>query len=217
MNTSIETTVAPKNNAPQQSQRDIALTPAALDQIFRTARTRNAWTDRLVSDALMRDVYDLAKMGPTSANSNPARFVWVRSAGGKAKLAALAMDSNKAKIMQAPVTVIVGYDLLFAEHLGHLAPFLPVAYHAPMKLPQAAEPMAFRNSSLQGAYLIIAARALGLDCGPMSGFDNQGVDEQFFAGTHTKSNFICSLGYGSDEKLFPRQPRLDFDVANTLV
>jgi 3-hydroxypropanoate dehydrogenase len=183
-----------------------------LDQLFRTARTRNGWTDKPVSDNDIRELYDLLQLGPTSANSCPGRFVWVRSADGKAKLAALASDNNKAKVLAAPVTAIIGYDLNFPA-------FFPKLFPARAELMQQifgsnetlAQDTAFRNGSLQGAYLIIAARALGLDCGPMSGFDNVGVDKQFFAGTRIKSNFICSIGYGSDENLFPRNPRPSFE------
>ncbi|HTB67016.1 MAG TPA: malonic semialdehyde reductase [Steroidobacteraceae bacterium] len=186
----------------------------ALDILFRTARTRNAWSSQPVSDAQIRELYELFKYGPTSANSSPARFVWVRSQPGKAKLAALASEANQPKILAAPVTVIVGYDLDFGEQMPKLFPARGEAMRANFASnPVASETAAFRNGSLQGAYLILAARALGLDCGPMSGFDNAGVDREFFADTRIRSNFICSLGYGTDEKLFPRNPRLTFDEA----
>jgi 3-hydroxypropanoate dehydrogenase len=186
----------------------------ALDTLFRTARTRNGWSSEAVSEAQIRELYDLFKWGPTSGNSNPARFVWVRSAEGKAKLAGLASEANRPKILAAPVTVIIGYDLEFAEQLPKLFPARGEAMKANFaSSPLAAETTAFRNGSLQGAYLILAARALGLDCGPMSGFDNASVDREFFADTHIRSNFICSLGSGTDEKLFPRNPRLTFDEA----
>ena len=188
----------------------------ALDRLFRTARTRNAWTDRPVTDEQLRELYDLMKFGPTSANSCPARFVWVRSAEAKGKLAALASPTNAPKILSAPVTVIVGYDLDFADQMLKLFPARGEAMQAYFSDPAVAEVTAFRNGSLQGAYLIIAARALGLDCGPMSGFNNQAVDEAFFASTHIKSNFICSIGYGSDENLFPRNPRLSFEESGRL-
>lgn len=184
---------------------------AALDQLFRTARTRNAWLDRPVSEQQLREVYDLLKTGPTSANGSPARFVWVRSAEGKARLAATAAAPNKPKILTAPVTVIVGYDLDWAAKLPKLFPARAQLLQGVFKDPQLAEITAFRNGSLQGAYLIMAARALGLDCGPMSGFDNAAVDREFFAGTSIKSNFICGIGYGSEENLYPRNPRLDFE------
>jgi 3-hydroxypropanoate dehydrogenase len=186
----------------------------SLDILFRTARTRNGWSAEPVSDEQIRELYDLFKLGPTSGNSNPARFIWVRSVDGRARLAALASDANRPKILAAPVTVIVGYDLDFGEQLPKLFPARGEAMRASFAAsPMAAETAAFRNGSLQGAYLILAARALGLDCGPMSGFDNAGVDREFFANTRIRSNFICSLGHGTDEKLFPRNPRLTFDEA----
>jgi 3-hydroxypropanoate dehydrogenase len=187
------------------------LSDLALDQLFRTARTRNGWTDRPVIEQQLRELYDLLKFGPTSANCCPARFVWVRSAEGKSKLAALAAPGNAPKILAAPVTAIVGYDLDFAEQMPRLVPARGKEMQAYFSDPVVAQTTAFRNSSLQGAYLIIAARSLGLDCGPMSGFNNEAVDKEFFAGTRIKSNFICSLGYGSDENLFPRNPRLTFE------
>lgn len=183
----------------------------ALDRLFRTARTRNGWTDRPVTEEQLRELYDLMKFGPTSANCCPARFVWIRSAEAKGKLAALALPTNAPKILAAPVTVIVGYDLDFAEQLPKLFPARGKAMQGYFSDPLVAEVTAFRNGSLQGAYLIVAARALGLDCGPMSGFSNEAVDLAFFANTRIKSNFICSIGYGSDENLFPRNPRLTFE------
>ena len=192
------------------------LSADAIDQIFRNARTRNGWTDEKLTPADMRAIYDLAKMGPTSANISPARFVWVASPDGKEKLAALALASNAAKIRQAPVTVIVGYDLDFAERVPYLFPHAPGAKDW-FADPAFAKVAAFRNGSLQGAYLILAARALGFDCGPMSGFDNAGVDAAFFAGTRVESNFICSIGHGTDENLFARSPRLAFEEACRIV
>lgn len=188
----------------------------ALDLLFRTARTRNAWTDRPVTDAQLQELYDLLKFGPTSANCCPARFVWVRSAEGKERLAAHAAPGNAEKIRVAPVTVIIGHDLGFGEAMPTLFPARGDQMRAFFSDPSVAEVTAFRNGSLQGAYLILAARALGLDCGPMSGFNNEAVDEAFFAGSSIKSNFICSLGYGSDENLFPRNPRLPFEDAGRL-
>lgn len=187
----------------------------ALDQTFRAARTRNGWTDRDVPEALLRKLYDTFKFGATASNTCPGRFVWVRSAEGKAKLSALASDGNKAKILKAPVTVIIGYDIDFGEQMPILFPSRGEAMRETFRKEADAtkQVTAFRNGSLQGAYLMIAARALGLDCGPMSGFSNEGVDESFFSGTRIKSNFICSLGYGSEERLFPRNPRLSFDQA----
>ncbi len=192
------------------------LDASALDQLFRNARTRNGWTDRPVTDSQLRELHDLMKFGPTAANSCPARFVWVRSPEGKAKLAALASEGNRAKILSAPVTVIVGHDLAFPDRLEQLNPGRGEGMKPWFADPAAAEVSAFRNGSLQGAYLMIAARALGLDCGPMSGFDNAAVDAAFFAGTRIRSNFICGLGYGSDERLFPRQPRLSFEDSGWL-
>jgi nitroreductase len=189
------------------------LDTSALNQLFIEARTRNGWTDRPVSDDLIEDLYNLVKFGPTSANGSPARFVWVRSAEAKAKLAGLAMATNPAKILAAPVTVIIGYDLAFHEKFDTLFPSRADMMKAMFSDPTVAEITAFRNGTLQGAYLILAARALGLDTGPMSGFDNAAVDEAFFAGTAIKSNFICCLGYGTDENLFPRNPRLNFEEA----
>jgi 3-hydroxypropanoate dehydrogenase len=185
----------------------------ALDQLFRTARTRNAWAEQPVAERQLRELYDLMKFGPTSGNCCPARFIWVTSAQGKSRLAALAAPNNAPKILAAPVTVIVGYDLDFAEQLPKLFPARGKDMQAYYSDPLVAQTTAFRNSSLQGAYLIVAARALGLDCGPMSGFDNEAVDSEFFANTRIKSNFICSIGYGSNENLFPRNPRLTFEEA----
>jgi 3-hydroxypropanoate dehydrogenase len=186
---------------------------AALDRLFRTARTRNGWTNRPVTEQQLRELYDLMKFGPTSGNSSPARFVWVNSAEGKSKLSALTATTNAPKILAAPVTVIIGYDLDFAAQLPKLFPARGKQMQASFADPLVAQITAFRNSSLQGAYLILAARALGLDCGPMSGFSNEAVDSEFFANTTIKSNFICSIGYGSDESLFPRNPRLTFEEA----
>jgi 3-hydroxypropanoate dehydrogenase len=193
-----------------------SLDSSALDQLFRTARTRNGWTDQPVTDEQLRELYDLIKFGPTSYNSCPARFVWVTSAEGKDKLAALAAPNNAPKILAAPVTIIIGHDLGFAEQLPKLFPAFGEQMKEVFREPQLAEVTALRNGSLQGAYLIVAARALGLDCGPMSGFDNEAVDHEFFANTSIKSNFICSIGYGSDENLFPRNPRLTFEEAGRL-
>lgn len=192
------------------------LSGPVLDQLFRLARTRYGWTPDPLADDVLRQIYDLAKWGPTAANTNPARFYFVTSTPAKEKLVAHASGNNKAKIMAAPVTVIVGYDLDFPETLDRLFPHVPnMKQH--FTDPVAVETGALRNSSLQGAYLMIAARALGLDCGPMSGFDNAGVDAAFFEGTRIKSNFICSIGHGTDENLFPRLPRLDFDEACKIV
>jgi 3-hydroxypropanoate dehydrogenase len=190
-----------------------ALNDQSLDQIFRSARTFNGWTDRPVEDDTVRAIYDLMKWGPTSANSSPARFVWVRSVGGKAALAGLAAEPNKPKVLQAPVTVIIGLDLDFACELPKLLPYNAEVMRQYFAAPDVAEVTAMRNGTLQGAYLIVAARALGLDCGPMSGFDNAGLDKAFFSGTRIQSNFICSVGYGDPASVFPRFARLSFDEA----
>jgi 3-hydroxypropanoate dehydrogenase len=188
----------------------------ALDRLFRTARSRNGWTPKAVSEALLREVYDLAKLGPTSANVSPARFVFLASEAAKARLAPYLSNANRPKALAAPVCVIVAYDLDFAERIPELFPHNPGA-KAWFADPATAQVTAFRNGSLQGAYLMLAARALGLDCGPMSGFDQAGVDAEFFTGSALRSNFLCSLGYGSDEGLFPRNPRLSFEDACQLL
>ena len=193
-----------------------ALDDRSLDQIFRSARTPNGWADRPVEDDTLRKIYDLMKWGPTSANSSPARLVWVRTADGKATLAGLAAEPNKPKILAAPVTVIIGHDLDFAGKLPKLMPHAAEAMQKYFAAPGVAEVTAMRNGTLQGAYLIVAARALGLDCGPMSGFDNAGVDKASFSGTRMQSNFICSIGYGDPASVFPRNPRLGFEEAGRL-
>ena len=184
----------------------------SLDQIFRDARSHSVWTDEPVSEVDMRAIYELTKMGPTSANSSPARFVWVTSAEGKQRLKPHLSAINAEKVIKAPVTVIIGYDTAFAQQLPRLFPQAPTAKDW-FADPQVAEITAFRNGTLQGGYLIMAARALGFDTGPMSGFDNAGVDREFFADTRIRSNFLCSFGHGTDEKLFARNPRLTFDEA----
>jgi 3-hydroxypropanoate dehydrogenase len=187
------------------------LSDHSLDQIFRSARTPNGWADRPVGDVRVREIYDLMKWGPTSANSSPARFVWVRSADAKATLAGLVAEPNRPKVLKAPVTVIIGHDLDFAGELPKLLPHNAEVMQKYFAEPGAAEVTAMRNGTLQGAYLIVAARALGLDCGPMSGFDNAGVDNAFFSGTRIQSNFICSIGHGDPASVFPRNPRLSFE------
>jgi len=193
-----------------------SLDDAALDQLFRSARTINVWKDAPVEEAQIHALYDLLKMGPTSANCSPARFYFVRSDAAKARLKPLVMEGNDTKVMQAPVTVIIANDLDFAEKLPELFPHNLDAKNW-FSDSDVAAITAMRNGTLQGAYLMMAARSLGLDCGPMSGFDNAGVDAEFFAGTHYKSNFICSLGYGSSEGIFPRSPRLAFDDAAVIL
>ncbi len=183
---------------------------AALDQLFRDARTHNGWQDRPVGDDQLHALYDLWKMGPTSANCSPARVVFVRSAEAKKKLEPALSEGNRAKTMAAPVVAIIGMDMAFYEQLPKLFPHADARSWFAGK-PAMIEDAAFRNSSLQGAYLILAARALGIDTGPMSGIDKKKVDEAFFAGSSVKTNFICSLGYGDPAKLFGRSPRLAFD------
>ncbi|PKU23317.1 malonic semialdehyde reductase [Telmatospirillum siberiense] len=185
---------------------------ADLDLLFRRARTHNKWMDKPVGPDLLRAVYDLARMGPTAANAQPARFVFVTSPAGKEKLKPALAAGNLEKTMSAPVTVIVGQDLAFYENLPRTFPHVDakawfVGNDAMI------ESTAFRNSSLSGAYLILAARSLGLDAGPMSGFDNAKVDQAFFAGTQIRSNFLVNLGYGDDTAMMPRLPRLEFDEA----
>ena len=202
----------------------------ALNLLFREARSYSAWLNRPVEDSTLRQLYDLAKWGPTSANSGPARFVFVRSQKAKERLRPALSPGNVEKTMTAPVTVIIAYDLKFYDKLPKLYPNNPAMRDVFAKNPQLVEATAKRNSSLQGAYLMLAARALGLDCGPMSGFDNARVDEEFFAAgkcedceqeffpeAHVKSNFLCNLGYGDRSKLNPRSPRLEFNEACTVL
>ena len=193
-----------------------ALADAALDLLFREARTRNGWADAPVTEADIRAIYDLYKMGPTALNSQPARVVWVRSPEAKARLEPHLSSGNRAKTMKAPVVAIIGYDMDFNEHLPKTFPNAPAAKDW-FADPVARQSTAFRNGTLQAGYLIMAARALGFDCGPMSGFDNPGVDAEFFAGTAVKSNFILAIGRGTEENLYPRNPRLDFEEANTIL
>ena len=192
--------------------RDAPVADPVLAQLFTEARTRNAWSDRPVPEALLRQLYDLTKFGPTAVNNTPARFVFVTSPEAKARLIPLMSEGNQAKSMQAPVNVIIGMDVDFHEQLPTLFP------HAPGAKDWFADEAgrresAFRNSSLQGGYFLLAARALGLDVGPMSGFDPAGVKAEFFGGTTVEPNFIVNLGYGTDENLFPRSPRLSFEDA----
>jgi len=185
----------------------------ALDQLFLQARTHNTWQDKAVSDELLLRLYDLLRMGPTAANSCPVRIVFVKSKQAKEKLSPAVAEGNRAKTMTAPVTAIIGYDLHFYEKMDVLFPNAPGARTWFDYDEQVAFMNAFRGGTLQAAYLIIAARALGLDCGPMGGFDNAKVDELFFAGTNVKSNFLCNLGYGDISGVYPRNPRLSFDKA----
>lgn len=181
----------------------------ALDILFREARTHNGWQDKPVADETLRELFDLLKMGPTSANCSPARFVFVKSPEAKERLKPALSAGNLDKTMAAPVTVIVAHDMEFYEKLPFLFPHTDARPWFAGK-PKAIETTAFRNGTLQGAYLILAARSLGLDCGPMSGFNNAVLDEAFFAGTSVKSNFLINLGYGDASKLFERSPRFAF-------
>jgi 3-hydroxypropanoate dehydrogenase len=190
------------------------LPDASLDQLFRMARTQNAWRDEPVTDEQLRALYDLMKWGPTSANCSPARIVFVKSQEAKRRLEPALSEGNRAKTMKAPVTAIIGVDYAFYEKLPYLFPHTDARSWFEGNQPLI-ETTAFRNGTLQGAYLILAARSIGLDCGPMSGFDNAKIDAEFFAGTKVRSNFICALGHGDPDPkvLFPRSPRLSFDEA----
>jgi 3-hydroxypropanoate dehydrogenase len=192
------------------------LNDAALDQLFRTARTYNGYLDKAVTTEQLDAIWELMKYGPTSANCLPARLIWCVSQEAKEKLAALTMPSNGEKILSAPVSVIIGMDMEFYEQLPELFP------HADARSWFAGndamiQSTAFRNSTLQGAYFMLAARALGLDTGPMSGFSNDAVDAAFFSGTKVKSNFISTLGYGDPASIFDRSPRPGFDRFNTVL
>ncbi len=193
-----------------------ALDPAALDQLFRTARTHNGWLAMPVGDEQIHALYDLVKLGPTSANCCPARFVFLRTPAAKERLRPALSRGNVAKTMVAPVTVIIGYDMAFPDRLPELFPHTDArSWYAGQ--PNLIAATAFRNGSLQGAYLILAARALGLDCGPMSGFDADKVNAEFFAGTTVKVNFLCNLGHGDPDRLHARSPRLAFEDACTML
>lgn len=185
----------------------------ALDALFRNARTANGFLDRPVSDELLRQAFDLMKMAPTSANTQPGRFVFLRTPEAKERLRPALSGGNLDKTLQAPVTVIVAYDTLFHEHLPRVFPHNPgmAKYFEGEENRAGREVAAFRNGSLQGAYFILAARAVGLDCGPMSGFDNAAVDREFFPDGRFRSNFLCNLGYADPATIFERSPRFDFD------
>ncbi|MEO1037807.1 MAG: malonic semialdehyde reductase [Pseudomonadota bacterium] len=187
-----------------------------LDLLFREARSHNGWSDEPVSEELLHELHNIVRMGPTSFNCCPARFVFITSAEGKERIKPALAEPNVAKSMAAPVLTIIAHDLDFYEHLPKL---LPVRDLKPMfeNNPELSASTAFRNGALQGAYLMIVARALGLDCGPMSGFNNQAVDEEFFAGTNYKSNFLCALGHGDATKVYPRLPRFEFDEVCRIV
>jgi 3-hydroxypropanoate dehydrogenase len=197
----------------------------SLDLLFGQARTHNVWLDRTVPDDILRQLYDLMKFGPTSANSSPARIVFLRTHAAKQRILPALSSGNADKTMRAPVTAIVAYDLQFYDELPKLFPNNPKMRDMFANSPESSETAAFRNASLQGGYFILAARALGLDCGPMSGFDNAKVDAEFFTAAagnppsfhRVKSNFLCNIGYGDATKLFPRNPRLAFDEACRLL
>jgi len=208
------------------------LNDEALDLLFRTARTHSAWHKELIEDDVLHQLYELMKWGPTSANCLPARIVFLRTAAAKERLRPALMPGNVEKTMQTPVTAILAYDLKFFEQLPRLFPAVPAMKDMYVKSPELAAATALRNGSLQGAYFMLAARSLGLDCGPMSGFDNAKVDAEFFPtattpsavvagkfiGTGTvKSNFLCNLGHGDATKLQPRGPRLEFEEACQLL
>ena len=193
------------------------LNDEALDILFRKARTHNVWLDKPVSDDTLRQVYDLMRWGPTSANCQPARILFLRTPEAKKRLLPALSPPNVDKTMQAPVTAVIAYDLLFYENLPKLFPNNPAAREWFSNSPELADVTALRNGTLQGGYFILAARSLGLDCGPMSGFDNAKVDAAFFAGTKVKSNFLCNLGYGDASKLHSRSPRLTFEEACKVV
>jgi len=203
--------------ADKLKQETPLLDDGALDLIIREARSHNGWLDKPVSDEILTKLYDIVKMGSTSMNTCPARFIFVRTPEGKERLKKCLAPLNVDKVLAAPVTVIIGHDMEFYKHMPKLFAHNPGA----QKLFENNEKMvagtAFRNGTLQGGYLMIAARALGLDIGPMSGFNNQACDEEFFAGTAIKSNFLCSLGYGDTKKIFQRLPRFDFNEVCELI
>ena len=187
-----------------------------LNLLFGQARSMNGWQDKEVSDDMVKSIYELTKMGPTSTNCCPARFKFIKTNEAKENLKEALLPNNVPKVMTAPVIAIIGYDLDFADNMGKLFPHMDVA---PMykNNDDMNTSTAYRNSSLQGAYFMMVSRALGLDCGLMSGFNNQLVDEKFFAGTNIKSNFLCCIGYGDPSKIFMRLPRLDFEDACEII
>jgi 3-hydroxypropanoate dehydrogenase len=192
--------------------------PTTLDTLFLHARTHSFWLDRPVDDALLRRAYEIARMAPTSANCSPMRIVFVKSRQAKERLLPTLMEGNREKTMAAPVTAVLGNDSEFYEHLPRLFPHADArSWFAGPENAQVAATTAFRNGTLQGAYFMLAARALGLDCGPMSGFDNAAVDKEFFPDGKVKSNFLCNLGYGDPAQLFPRSPRFEFGEVCSIV
>tara|TARA_B000000475_G_scaffold131478_1_gene105933 strand:+ start:699 stop:1361 length:663 start_codon:yes stop_codon:yes gene_type:complete len=192
-----------KNNSDPLNDKQLSL-------LFGEARSMNGWQDKEVSDDMVKSIYELTKMGPTSTNCCPARFKFIKSDDQKQLLKDALLPNNIDKVMSAPVIAIIGYDLDFSDNMGKLFPHMDIApmYKGNAEFNQAT---AFRNSSLQGAYFMMVSRALGLDCGPMSGFNNDLVDETFFKDTNIKSNFLCCIGYGDPSKIFMRLPRLNFD------
>ena len=192
------------------------LDDAALATLFTEARSYNDWAPEPISEAQIQAIYEAAKFGPTAANGNPARYVWAVSDAAKQRLIPHLSEQNRAKSLKASAIVIIGYDLDFPEHMERLFPHAPTAKHW-FNDPVEREAGALRNSSLQGAYLMLAARALGWDLGPMSGFDNAAVDADFFAGTRIKSNFITAIGRGTTNALFDRLPRFGFAEINTVL
>lgn len=194
------------------------LDQTALDTLYFDARTHSFWLDQPVPDALLLRAYEIARMAPTSANCSPMRVVFVRSRAAKEKLLPALMEGNREKTLAAPVTAIIGHDSEFYEHLPRLFPHADArSWFAGPDNAAVAATTAFRNGTLQGAYFLLAARAVGLDCGPMSGFDNAAVDLAFFPGGRVKSNFLCNLGFGDPARLFPRSPRFEFDEVCSIV
>jgi len=196
----------------RQLKKDIQTAePATLRLLLTEARTINTWTNQEVSVETLKEIYEIMKMGPTSANNCPARLIFLKSSDAKERLRKALKPNNIDKTMNAPITTIIGYDIDFWKHAEKTFPQNPATQQAFKNNPSGSQIAAFRNGSLQGAYFIIACRALGLDCGPMSGFDNALVDEEFFAGTTFRSNFLCNLGYGDVSGTFKRLPRHEFD------
>lgn len=194
-----------------------SLDPVAIEQLFSGARTHNAFQKRPVREDTLKALYEAMKWGPTSMNGCPARFVFVRSDEAKARLVPLLARGNVDTVMSAPATAIIGYDTKFQQHLSRLFPHVSNAAAMFDSEAETGYRSAFRNASLQGAYLILAARALGLDCGPMSGFDEDGVTAEFFGGTSVRANFICNIGYGISSELYPRGPRFEFDEVCAII
>ncbi len=204
------------SETPGLTARKNPIAKEALDQLFREARTHSAWLPEPVPVALLRKAYELARLGPTSANASPARFVFLTTPGAKARLQPALAPGNIEKTMAAPVTAIIAWDTEFHEKLPRLFPQFDMRSHF-VGNQSLIDETAFRNSSMQAAYFILAARALGLDCGPMSGFDAGKVNAEFFSDGKWKVNLLCNLGYGDHSKLFPRNPRLEFEEASTVL